>query len=200
MKASDQNIQKAVMLLRRGEPIVIPTDTVYGLCVAVGMASSPDILYDIKKRDYGKAVAWLVEGLKSLDVYGKDVPELAYKLAQSFWPGPLTLIIQANDMVPPNFCGPNNTIALRMPDDLVAGEIIRHIEVPLAATSANISGEKPPKTFDEVSEAVLSSVPLALSDNKKKSGVASTVIDCTTGHPIVVRGGMLSPADINSQL
>lgn len=198
MVTNDQRVDEAVAALSAGHPVVFPTDTVYGLGVAVGIAHDPVILYDIKQRDFGKPVAWLVGGPEDLGMYGRIVPEIAHVLARTFWPGPLTLIVKASDRVPPAFRAVDSTIALRMPDNELALALIRRVGVPLATTSANISGTRPPKSFEDIDARLLDRVPVALKSAGTGSGTASTVVDCSTGHPVVVRQGAITIADIQA--
>ncbi|MFQ7971583.1 MAG: L-threonylcarbamoyladenylate synthase, partial [Eggerthella lenta] len=93
MSALSSTKHEAIAALRRGEPVIFPTETVYGLGVSVEAAASPDVLYDLKERDRGKPVSWLVGGADDLDRYGAHVPDLARRLARAYWPGPLTLIV-----------------------------------------------------------------------------------------------------------
>lgn len=195
---SDQRFTEAIAALSAGKAVVFPTDTVYGLGVAVGMAADPEMLYDIKERDHGKPVAWLVANPEALSLYGAAVPEFAHVLARTFWPGPLTLIVKAGSNVPAPFRAPNGTIALRMPANDLAQALIERLGVPLATTSANISGQKPPRTFGDVDPRVLDRVSVALCDATEKSGIASSVIDCTADHPTMVREGGVSVADIRA--
>lgn len=194
----ERGMASAVAALSAGLPVVFPTDTVYGLGVAVGMAKSPEVLYDIKRRDHGKPVAWLVGTPDALSLYGKAVPEFAHILARTFWPGPLTLIVKAGLNVPEPFQSQSGTIALRMPDNALALRLIERVGFPLATTSANISGQKPPRVFGELDPALLREVTVALRDDTEKSGVASTVLDCTGDHPAMVREGGISIADIQA--
>lgn len=197
-KRNQQDLTTAIAALSAGRPVIFPTDTVYGLGVAVGMAETPEILYDIKERDHGKPVAWLVSNPEALVLYGTAVPEFAHVLARTFWPGPLTLVVKAAANVPGPFQSESGTIALRMPDNELALALIARLGVPLATTSANISGQKPPRTFGELDEVLLSRVPVAVRDDSEKSGVASSVVDCTGDHPAMVREGGVSIADIQA--
>ncbi|WP_255467456.1 L-threonylcarbamoyladenylate synthase [Raoultibacter phocaeensis] len=194
----EHNLTAAVAALSAGQPVIFPTDTVYGLGVAVGVAETPEILYDIKERDHGKPVAWLVANPEALALYGAAVPEFACVLARTFWPGPLTLVVKAGANVPGPFQSESGTIALRMPDNELALSLIGRLGVPLATTSANISGQKPPRSFDELDEVLLGRVQVAVRDGSEKSGVASSVVDCTGDHPVMVREGGVSIADIQA--
>lgn len=194
---AESHIERGVATLVAGLPLIFPTDTVYGLGVAVGIAESPDILYKIKERDHGKPVAWLVGKPESLNLYGQNVPEYAFELVRHFWPGSLTVIVRAASNVRSSYCADDGTIALRMPDNEVALSLIEHAGMPLATTSANISGQEPPRTFDEIDDRLLQRVSVALRDDAEKSGVASTIIDCTSAGPRMLREGNISFEEIH---
>lgn len=182
--------------LAAGKPAVYPTETVYGIGVAVGRAEAPDVLFDIKRRPHGKPVAWLVGSVDDLARYGSGVPDFAQAIARTFWPGPLTLIVNASEAVPPAFRSQEGTIGLRMPDNRTVLELIERVGAPLATTSANFSGCTPPQSFDQVDPELLDQVAAFLDDDEEKSGVSSTVLDCTKDHPVVVREGAITIKDI----
>lgn len=193
-------MQETVAALKRGDAALFPTETVYGLGVAVDAAESPRLLFDLKGRDQGKPISWLVADAADLDRYGRLVPDFARVLARTFWPGPLTLIVKASEAVPAAFRSAEGTIGLRMPDSRTALQLIRSVECPLATTSANMAGLKAPRSFEAVDGALAERVGAALADpdDSGKSGVASTVLDCTHDHPVMVREGAITVADIQS--
>ncbi|MEG0071125.1 MAG: L-threonylcarbamoyladenylate synthase [Raoultibacter sp.] len=192
MTHEDPQLLRAVAALKAGGVAIFPTETVYGIAVAVTCAQSPEALYALKRRDRGKPIAWLVSDASALDTYGADVPDFAYTLARAFWPGPLTLIVQAARAVPPAFCSSGGTIGLRMPDCAISLELLARVGVPLATTSANFAGGEAAKTFNELDSALLESVDAAIDGAIVSSGVASTIIDCTQGYPVMVRQGGIS--------
>lgn len=195
---SETAIKEAVAALRRGNPAIFPTETVYGLGVAVGYAQSPDAVFDLKRRDRAKPVAWLVADPADLFAYGKVVPEFARVLADTFWPGPLTLIVKASDRVPESFRSAEGTIGLRMPSNDTALALIREVGCPIAASSANRTGFPAAKCFDDLDPELLSAVSAAVRDDIEKSGVASSVIDCTHEHPVMKRVGAITATDIHA--
>lgn len=198
MNMIEGHIERGVATLIAGHPLIFPTDTVYGLGVAVGIAETPQVLYDIKERDHGKPVAWLVANPESLSLYGSEVPPYALALAKAFWPGPLTIIVKAGNNVRSPFTAENGTIALRMPKNDLVLQLIQRAGVPLATTSANISGCQAPKRFDEIDSRLLEKVRVALRDDAEKTGIASTIVDCTGQHPVILREGDVSTADIQT--
>lgn len=179
----------AIAALRHGEAVILPTDTVFGLAVAARYAQGPGVLYRLKGRPSSKPVAWLVGGAADLDLFGADVPAYARLLAQRYWPGPLTLVVPAGVNVPRPYRSEAGTVGLRMPDDPLVLRIIGRAGSPLATTSANPSGDPAPMRFADIDPALASGVRIALDDAQRKSGVPSTVVDCTGDKPRVLREG-----------
>lgn len=185
-------IEKAITALKAGQPVVFPTDTVYGLGVAVRHAASPQAIYDIKQRAAGKPIAWLVASPEALDEFGVDVPAEARALAASHWPGALTIIVKASSSVPAAFIPPTGTIGLRMPASAEALELIRAVG-PIATSSANVSGGVDPRTFEDVDAQLLDKVAASVRGAHPGSGTASTVLDFSQGKMKVVRQGGVMP-------
>lgn len=223
-------LEEATRALAVGNAVIFPTDTVFGLGVSVSAAPAPQLLYDLKHRDAGKPVAWLVEGPEALDVYGRDVPAYARRLAETFWPGGLTLVVRASDAVPAAFQSPAGTIGLRMPASEAALGLIHAVGCPLAVTSANLSGAPDTARAEDLDRALVArtaglylpdgvaaagtasgcaeaapsaSARLAASDQSAlppASGTASTVLDCTGEAPRVLRAGALTLDDLKGCL
>lgn len=189
------------MALADGRPCIFPTDTVYGVGVAVCAASGPDILFDVKQRDAGKPIAWLVGSIDDLQRYGKNLPSAVCQLVQRFWPGALTVIVEASDSVPVSYRSESGTIGLRMPANETTLALIRRAGSPLATTSANISGRAAVSRFESLDAELLARVGCALRDpiESLHSGVASTVVDCTGGGLRMVREGGITFKDIAAQ-
>lgn len=201
MSLPTTNIGAAAAVLKHGNAAIYPTETVYGLGVSVRDAESPAVLFDIKQRSKAKPIAWLVGGVDDLTRYGKHVPKFACAIARTFWPGPLTLIVKAGDAVPERFRSAEGTIGLRMPNNDTALALISEVGCPLATTSANFSGYKPPRRSTAIDPDLAARVEAVLvdEDDSEKSGVASTILDCTGDHPVMVREGAISIADIKAQ-
>ena len=180
---------EAAAALRAGKPVIFPTDTVFGLGVAVNHAPSPEELYQLKQRSSDKPIAWLVGSIDDLARYGKNVSAEALELARAHWPGALTLIVEASDEVPPAYRSAAGTIALRVPNDPTARTLIEQVG-PLATTSANISGEPAPTRTEELSPALTACV--ATVAGEALGGHASAVVDCTQTPVRVVRQGAIA--------
>lgn len=167
-------LEEATRALAVGNAVIFPTDTVFGLGVSVSEAPGPQLLYDLKHRDAGKPVAWLVEGPEALDVYGRDVPAYARRLAETFWPGGLTLVVRASDAVPAAFQSPAGTIGLRMPASEAALGLIRAAGCPLAVTSANLSGAADTARVEDLDRALVArTAGVYLSDDSLSHSAAT---------------------------
>lgn len=167
-------LEEATRALAVGNAVIFPTDTVFGLGVSVSAAPAPQLLYDLKHRDAGKPVAWLVEGPEALDVYGRDVPAYARRLAETFWPGGLTLVVRASDAVPAAFQSPAGTIGLRMPASEAALGLIRAAGCPLAVTSANLSGAADTARAEDLDRALVArTAGVYLSDDSLSHSAAT---------------------------
>lgn len=159
-----QAFERVVAALRRGESAVFPTDTVCGVGVSVDAADGPDELFRLKRRPAGKPVAWLVADPADLDRFGSDVPALAHAAARAFWPGGLTLIVNASEAVPPAFRSTAGTVGLRMPANPLTLALIRAVGAPLATTSANFSGDPAPASLSAAAPAFIAQLAAVLDE------------------------------------
>lgn len=197
---SAEVINLAASVLREGGIVVFPTETVYGIGAAATSGCGPCELFDIKVRPLDKPLPWLIEGTEDLQRYGSKVPEYAVKLAEEFWPGSLTLVVDASEKVGADFRDERGTIALRAPDHEIVQTLIRASGSPIAATSANTSGRPPASTFPQLEERIIAAADVVLDGGDSEIGVASTVVDCTGSDPQILREGPISPERIEEVL
>ncbi len=190
---SAEVINLAANVLRSGGIVVFPTETVYGIGASASSGIGPQEIIDIKRRPQHKAIPWLVEDENALDVYGIDVPDYARQLARQFWPGALTIVVKAADVVGKEFRDSRGTVALRCPDHEVVQELIRASGSALVATSANTSGTPAPGAFVEIEDRIIAAADLTLDGGETRHGIASTVVDCTGDEPEVLRAGAIPP-------
>jgi release factor glutamine methyltransferase len=193
-KPSAEVINLAATVLRDGGIVVFPTETVYGIGAAAHSCFGPHEIFDIKVRPLEKPLPWLVENEDALDKYGVDVPEYAHNLAKAFWPGALSLVVKASDIVGKDFRADDDTVALRSPDHEVVMELIQASGGPIIATSANTSGMPAPGDFSEVEERILAAADVVLDGGETAHRMASTVVGCTGPEPVVLREGAI-PSD-----
>ena len=191
------SMDEVLCALRAGHAAVFPTDTVYGIGAAVMRATSPREIFTAKQRDYDKAVPWLVGRDAALTTFGVNVPEYARLLVQAFWPGPLTIVVSASKSVPHSFASAEGTVALRMPNDQTALDLIARVGCPIAASSANFQGCPPPRTYLDIDQDFLAQLTAACGDDVSRSGLSSTIVDCTGREPRMLRVGEISADEVN---
>lgn len=184
---SRDSFSSAIEALKAGDPIIFPTDTVYGLGVAVAYAESPSALFTIKKRPGSKPIPWLVGSVKDAEIYGTDLSPQAKRLITENWPGALTVIVKASPKVPKAYVSTTGTIGLRMAASSTVLALIDGVGCPLATTSANLSGSPAPRNPDELDPHLLALVSAALVQPVPLGNTPSTVIDCTGRTPKVLR-------------
>ncbi len=194
----NEALEQALELLQQGELVAFPTDTVYGLGVMAFDAQAIDRLYQAKGREAGKAIAILVGEAEALQRVTAGMNEMAMRLAQRFWPGPLTLVVEGHPSLPTNL-SPRPTVGVRMPDHPVALTLLRRAG-PLAVTSANLSGAPNANTAQEVLAQLGGRVALILDGGKTPGGLPSTVLDCTGPQPVILRLGPITLEQIYAVL
>jgi L-threonylcarbamoyladenylate synthase len=192
-QSNPQSAEFALEVLRAGGVIVIPTDTVYGIACLVNKRDSIQRLYAIKERELVKAIPVLIGTLEQISSITASFPSAAYALSQHFWPGALTLVMNKHPDLPFELTS-YPTVGVRMPDHDWLRSLIQSCG-PLAATSANISGQPSLPTAQEVLDELDGRVDLLIDGGTCAGGIPSTVIDCTLSPVKVLReGGISEPA------
>lgn len=193
---SAEVINLAANVLRSGGIVVFPTETVYGIGASAASCIGPQEIIDIKSRPSHKAIPWLVEDEWGLDKYGVDVPEYAHRLARKFWPGALTIVVKAAEIVGKEFRDDRGTVALRCPDHEIVQELIRASGGAIIATSANTSGQPAPGSFEELEQRIINAADVTLNGGETKHGIHSTVVDCSGPEPVIARQGAIPDEEI----
>lgn len=188
------DVDAAVRALQDGAAIVLPTDTVYGLAALPGVRGATDRIFALKGRTADVPLAVLCADADQAFALAEEVPPAARRLADRFWPGPLTLVLHRRAGLGYALGEPADTIGVRCPDDALIQAITREVG-PIAATSANRHGEPTPATAAEVAAVFGDGVGLVV-DGGPAGGIASTVVDCTTDPPRLLRVGSLDEAAI----
>ncbi|MCR8908229.1 MULTISPECIES: L-threonylcarbamoyladenylate synthase [Atopobiaceae] len=193
-------VARVVEVLRDGGVAVLPTDSVYGICCAATPANPAHArIFEVKRRDRAQTLPWFVADVADLDVYGKDVPEWALRLAKHFWPGALTLVVRASEAVSPEYAqegADGLTIALRVPGSELDRAIVRALGCPVAQTSANTHGEAAAASGAELEPGIAAAVDLVVDAGPAPVGVASTIVDATGSEPRILREGALTEAEV----
>ena len=188
--SSPDAIQKALEVLQAGGLAAFPTDTVYGVGALAFDGKAVESIYIAKDRPIEKAIPVLIGDAEDITKISSEVPLMAKKLAERFWPGPLTIVVPKHLSLPDSVSA-TKTVGVRVPDHLVARSVLRAAG-PMAVTSANLSGQPSPSTAQEVFAQLNGRVALILDGGKTPGGVPSTLVDCTGSQPIVVRQGPIS--------
>jgi len=200
MKADDPAAaDRAAVVIRAGGLVILPTDTVYGVGADWQQPDAVAALYAAKQRPPEKAIPVLLAGAEDIGVVASAVPADTKRLADTFWPGPLTLVVPKRDEVP-EIVSAYPTIGVRVPDHDAARAAIRACGGALAVTSANVSGGPNASTAQEAAAALGEAVVLVLDGGECPGGVPSTVVDLSGGEIAVLREGPLSKADLLSAL
>ena len=201
LKAVDKAaIERAARILKRGGLVAFPTDTVYGVGAHGFSSEAIEKIYIAKKRPREKAIPLLIAKAEDLSLVTEDVPEIAWRLIERFWPGGLTLVLPKAPRLPDVLCAGGDSVAVRMPNHPIALALIEAEGAPLAATSANISGHPSPVTAEEVQRELGGRIELILDGGRCPGGIPSTVLDLTTEPPTILRLGPVSREEIETLL
>ena len=190
--SSPKAIKLARRLLREGEVVAFPTDTVYGLGANAFERFAVRQIFAIKERPRDKALPVFIYQVDDLNLVARHVPNQAWLLLQAFWPGDLTVVLPKNPALPDDVTAGQNTVAVRVPNHPVCLELLTQVGRPLAVTSANLSGQPTPATAQAVAAQLRGRLPLVLDGGPSPTSQASTILDLSTSPPRLLRQGRLT--------
>jgi L-threonylcarbamoyladenylate synthase len=193
--ASDATIRRAAEVLRAGGLVAYPTDTVYGLAAAPSNDEAVERLFAAKRRRPDQSTPLLIASPHDLAAVAIDVPEMAQRLMRDFWPGGLTIVLKKA----PSFHSRalvGETVGVRVPDHDVPRRLVQLLGTPITGTSANVAGGPEPLTADDVREQLGDGVDLIVDGGRCPGGTPSTVVDCTTEPPRIVREGAIGREEL----
>ena len=189
----DEMIMKeAGALLKEGALVAFPTETVYGLGANALDSEAAAKIYAAKGRPSDNPLIVHIADMDALSLIVAEIPEAATKLAEKFWPGPLTMVMKKSEVVPYGTTGGLDTVAVRMPAHPIALEMIRHGGGYIAAPSANTSGRPSPTLASHVADDMDGIVPLILDGGAVGIGIESTIVDLTDEIPTILRPGFIT--------
>ena len=185
-------LERAAAIIRDGGLVAFPTETVYGLGADALSAEASKKIYAAKGRPSDNPLIVHVAEFSDMEKIAQEMPEEAKKLADAFWPGPLTMIVRKNDRVPYETTGGMDTVAVRMPNHPVALELIRRSGGYIAAPSANISGKPSPTRGEHVIHDMKGRIDMIIVDDTVDIGVESTIVDLSEDVPTILRPGYIT--------
>ena len=185
-------------VLKGGGVIAFPTDTFYGLGANPYNTKAVDKIYAIKGRHPNKPLLLLIDSIKKLDALTEEISEASTKLIESFWPGPLTMLFKPKSTIPKNIT--TGLIGIRQPGNPITQKILAELNFPLTAPSANISGEAPTTSAEQVRSSLGSKVDLILDAGICIGGEPSTLVDTTQAPVRLIRAGAINFKKIQASL
>lgn len=195
-----KEIEKAAALLRKGNLVAMPTETVYGLGADAGNRQALELLYRIKGRPSNHPVIVHLHDHEQMLEWAIEIPDKAWQLAEALWPGPLTMVLKRAGSVLDQVTGGQDTVALRVPNHPVALALLKEFKGGVAAPSANRFGQLSPTKAQDVRNELGDSVSMILDGGDCLVGIESTIVDLSTDTLRVLRPGMVLPSDIEEIL
>ena len=192
-------IEQAAFLLRQGQLVCYPTDTVYGIGATASNEDAIRRLYAVKGRTPNKPLPLLIAEPADAGRYAEITP-VAHRLMSRFWPGPLTIVLRKSAGLRSRALAGQNTVGLRVPDNDVPRSLVKMLGEPLTGSSANRSGARPPVSAAEVAFSLGEMVSLVIDGGRASGEVESTVVDVTGAAPVIVREGAVSREELEDAL
>jgi L-threonylcarbamoyladenylate synthase len=192
---TQQQIEKGIIILRRGGLVAYPTDTVYGLGAGMTQLQAVERVFAVKARPPGMALPVLVANTAQISEVAQRIPSVAWRLIERFLPGALTIVLPRSEAVPPIISGGWATVAVRIPAHPIPIALIEGLGTPIIGTSANVSGRPSPLTAEEVYSQLGDNVDLII-DGGRCPGRESTIVDVTGETPVILRAGAIPREEI----
>ena len=189
-------IQVAVAALQNNEIVAMPTETVYGLAGNAYSEVAAQKIFALKNRPHYNPLIVHIKSAGYLQQVAKNIPDVALQLADAFWPGPLTLVLEKKDHIPDIVTGGKNTVGVRVPNHPVALELLEQLDFPLAAPSANPFGSISPTTAKHVADYFTDTLTIILDGGSCDKGIESTIIGFENRQAILYRQGSTKVQDI----
>ncbi len=196
LKPEPELILKAASVVRRGGIVVFPARCLYGLAADAFNEEAVERIFEIKGRRSEKPILVLADSFLMLSCLVRNIPPMAQKIMESFWPGGITIVFEANDNLPVNLTAGTGRIGIRRPGHPVASALARAVGGPVTGTSANLSGNRGCSIVSEIDPDIAESVDLIIDAGELKGGTGSTVVDLTGELPVIIREGGISKKEI----
>jgi L-threonylcarbamoyladenylate synthase len=200
LNSSPHDLSTAVNLLRAGEIVALPFETVYGLAADATNSAALRAIFRAKGRPADHPLIVHLANAGQLPDWAAEVPEAAWRLASAFWPGPLTMVLPAEQMVSPLVTGGQTTVALRVPAHPVVQSVLQQLGRGLAAPSANLFGQISPTTAAHVRRQLAGKIAAVVDGGPCPVGIESTIVDLSGEHPRILRPGAITAEMILHQV
>lgn len=192
-----KKLQDVADIIKQGGIVVFPTETVYGIGTNGLDSKAITQLYEVKQRPLNKPISLLVSSLKMIEAVTENISDMEYKLMEAFFPGPLTIILKKNKVVPDNLTNNADTVGIRMPDNIIARKLIEYANLPIATPSANISGRSSGTNIQDIIKDFGDKVDYYIDGGPSELGIGSTIVKIDGNEPIILRKGSISEEEIN---
>lgn len=192
----EKTIQEASNVIKAGGLVLFPTETVYGIGADGLNEDAVKKIFKAKGRASDNPLILHIDNMDMLDLIAKDITPLEYKLMDAFWPGPFTIVLNKKECVPSVVTGGLNTVAVRMPKNIIANKLIHTSKTPIAAPSANISGKPSGTCIEDIYDELKSNMDYIIDGGKCEVGIESTVVKVEKEKVIILRPGKITKEDI----
>ena len=196
----DKKLQEVANIIRQGGIVVFPTETVYGIGTNGLDSKAISKVYHVKQRPLNKPISLLVSSLEMVKAVTENISDIEYKLMEKFFPGPLTIILKKNKLVPNNLTNNTDTVGIRLPDNIIARKLIEYANVPIATPSANISGRSSGTNIQDIIKDFGDKVDYYIDGGPSKLGIGSTIVKIEDNKPLILREGSISKEQINKYI
>ncbi len=195
-----QSISYAAEVLKKGGTVAFPTETVYGLGANALDEDAVNRIFAAKGRPSDNPLIVHIWNINQINELVSEIPDIFFKLAEKFWPGPLTLVMKKSSWIPELVTAGLDTVGIRMPNHPAALLLLKYADIPVAAPSANISGSPSPTRVEHVINDLNNKVDVIIDGGDCAVGLESTVLDITGNEPVILRPGGVTPEQIEKTL
>lgn len=191
-----EKLKEPAKIIKDGGIVVFPTETVYGIGTNGLDEEAVKGLFEVKHRPIEKPISLLVSNMEMVGKIAKDITDIEYKIMEAFFPGPLTIILKKKGNVPDIITAGKETVGIRMPSGEIARKIVEYANVPIAAPSANISGEPSGTNIKNIIKSFDGQVDYFIDGGESKLGISSTIVQVIDGVPHILREGSITKEQI----
>lgn len=193
-----EKLKEPAKIIKDGGIVVFPTETVYGIGTNGLNEKAIRKLYEVKQRPLSKPISLLVSNIEMVNIVAKNISELEYKIMDTFFPGPLTIILEKKDIVPNILTANTNTVGIRMPSGKIARKLIEYANVPIATPSANITGRPSGTNIKQIQKDFEGKVDYFIDNGESELGIPSTIVRVINNEVHILRQGSISKEEINN--